>query len=83
MPVSYTHLTGVDRAALQQEFQNLQDEIDQIADTTTFNDMKIMNGTYGKKGSVAGSGDVPLITGLELTDVAATKGCLLYTSRCV
>ena len=42
---SGTNDSGVDRAALQQEFKNLQDEIDQIADTTTFNDMKLLDGS--------------------------------------
>ncbi len=41
---SGTNDSGVDRAALQQEFQNLQDEIDQIASTTTFNDMALLDG---------------------------------------
>ncbi len=42
-----TNDNTVDRAALQQEFQNLQDEIDQIATTTTFNDMNLLDGTLG------------------------------------
>ncbi len=41
---SGTNDSNVDRAALQQEFQNLQDEIDQIAATTTFNDMQLLDG---------------------------------------
>ncbi len=41
---SGTNDSGVDRAALQQEFANLQDEIDQVASTTTFNDMALLNG---------------------------------------
>ena len=44
---SGTNDSGVDRAALQQEFSNLQDEIDQIASTTTFNDMGILDGSLG------------------------------------
>lgn len=44
---------GVDRAALQQEFKNLMDEIDQVAETTTFNNMRILAGKYGSANAVA------------------------------
>lgn len=56
---SGTNDSGVDRAALQQEFSNLQDEIDQIASTTTFNDMGILDGSLGggKIGFVAGAAE--------------------------
>ncbi|HWS28699.1 MAG TPA: flagellin [Clostridia bacterium] len=42
---SDTNDDGVDRAALQTEFQQLIDEIDNIADTTKFNGKTLLDGT--------------------------------------
>ena len=65
---SDTNDSGVDRAALQQEFSNLQDEIDQIASTTKFNNMALLDGTGGA-GSATGTPVAPNVTG-ALTDAA-------------
>ena len=43
---SDTNETTVDRAALNLEFQELQDEIDLIANLTEFNTMKLINGDW-------------------------------------
>lgn len=41
--------TADDRTALNQEFQQLRQEIDRIADTTTFAGQKLLNGTFDKQ----------------------------------
>ncbi|MBP3621113.1 MAG: flagellin [Lachnospiraceae bacterium] len=38
-----------DRDAIQEEINNLIDEIDQIADTTAFNDQKLLNGDMNRR----------------------------------
>jgi len=48
-----TNQDSVDREALQLELNQLVNEIDQIADTTEFNQMQLLNGTGGT--SVAGA----------------------------
>lgn len=49
---SDTNTDSVDRAALQQEFDNLQKEIDQIARTTKFNDTVLLDGSMETKQAV-------------------------------
>ena len=49
---SDTNVT-IDRDALQLEFQNLQEEIDQISQTTKFNDTVLLDGSLGS-GAVQG-----------------------------
>lgn len=44
---SDTNETTVDRAALDAEFQQLIAEIDDIADKTSFNDMNLLDGSFG------------------------------------
>lgn len=46
---SDTNEKTVDRAALQQEFKQLQAEIDDIAEKTVFNDQKLIDGTFSSK----------------------------------
>jgi len=43
--------TSDDRAALQEEIQQLKDEIDRIGNTTEFNTMKLLNGNLKSAGS--------------------------------
>jgi flagellin len=75
---SDTNVT-IDRNALQKEFKHLQDEIDQIADTTKFNDTILLNGDMQTNSAViqvgAEEGQTLAIgiksintTGLSLTD---------------
>ena len=50
--------TGVDRQALQDEVDQLCAEIDRIADTANFNELKLMDGTMdGEKRAVISVGD--------------------------
>ncbi len=67
---SDTNEKVIDRGALQQEFAQLQEEINDIASKTVFNDQKLIDGTFASKvksmtstdGSVTiGSG--PAVTG--------------------
>ena len=46
---------AVDRPSLDAEFQQLIKEIDQIADTTTFNDMNLLDGSFTDKQIQVGS----------------------------
>ena len=46
---------AVDRPSLDAEFQQLIKEIDQIADTTTFNDMNLLDGSFTNKFVQVGS----------------------------
>jgi len=53
---SDTNEQTVDRAALQQEFSALLDEVDQIAGKTRFNDQNLIDGTFQKNKMSLGSG---------------------------
>lgn len=48
----------IDRNALQLEFENLQEEINQIASTTKFNDTVLLDGSLGISGTSTGGGGV-------------------------
>ena len=53
---SDTNEDDVDREALQSEFSALRSEIDDIANKTTFNNKKLLNGSFGTKYTIdAGS----------------------------
>lgn len=54
-----------DRSAISAEFDQLKDEIDQISEQTTFNNMKILDGTLGGQSAV-------LKTGLDGAAVTAS-----------
>ena len=51
---SDTNEDSVDRVALDAEFQQLIDELDDIAADTAFNDMKLLDGSFGSVYSVDG-----------------------------
>jgi flagellin len=59
--------TPGDRAAIQREIAQLREEIERIAQDTTFNGKEILNGTLGALNFQIGSerGDVLAITGLD------------------
>ena len=79
---------GVDRQALQDEVNQLCAEIDRIADTANFNELKLMNGsmdakasteiklkTEGGKTTVDGVKDITVNTGSALTlQIGETSG---------
>ncbi|TAA40329.1 MULTISPECIES: flagellin [Corallincola] len=44
-----------DRGALQEEVNQLQDELDRIADTTTFGDRKLLDGSFGTESFQVGA----------------------------
>jgi len=75
--------TSLDRGALQKEVNALVDEIDDIAKTTEFNTMKLLDGTFSGKKIQAGAnkGQEMAITigtvsasGLSVTDLKALNG---------
>ena len=57
------------REEMQKEINALNEEIDRISQTSNFNGTKLFQGG----GGTGGAAGVPDITGLELTDTAATK----------
>lgn len=74
---------AVDRPSLDAEFQQLIKEIDQIAETTTFNDMNLLDGSFtGKQIQVGSNAGVTLAIsinsmdseGLGLKPAAGTPG---------
>ncbi|MBO5166782.1 MAG: flagellin [Lachnospiraceae bacterium] len=48
-------LTTVDRSYIQAEVKQLMDEIDRVADTTTFNEQNLLDGTFTGKGMQVGA----------------------------
>ena len=67
-----TNDTTVDRGALDLEFKQLQEEIGQIKDTVTFNDMNIFGQTFTIQ-SGANSGDT---TTFQVSNMAAPTGSI-------
>ncbi len=55
---SATNEDSVDRVALQAEFAELISEIDDISEDTKFNDMSLLNGTFGTKVTVDPGSDI-------------------------
>ncbi|MBQ9136392.1 MAG: flagellin [Lachnospiraceae bacterium] len=48
-------LTTVDRSYIQAEVKQLMDEIDRVADTTTFNEQNLLDGSFTGKGMQVGA----------------------------
>ena len=73
----------VDRAALQSEVAQLQQEINRVADTTQFNKQNILNGDFQNKnlqvGANAGQSIGVSITGIKTTCTDALKGTSVDT----
>lgn len=69
--------TDDDRAALQDEVSQLQDELDRIAETTEFNTMKLLDGSLSTKGAsttgsvTIGTADAFTATEAKLTSTGA------------
>ena len=73
----------VDRAALQSEVAQLQQEINRVADTTQFNKQNILNGDFQNKnlqvGANAGQSIAVSITDIKTTCTAALNGTSVDT----
>ena len=73
----------VDRAALQSEVAQLQEEINRVADTTQFNKQNILNGDFQNKnlqvGANAGQSIDVSITDIKTTCTAALNGTSVDT----
>ena len=67
-----TYDDDVDRKALQDEVDQLNSEINRIADSANFNGTKLLDGSLSGTGSSAGASTVK--TDLDLTDVEAVAG---------
>ncbi|OAG28580.1 flagellin N-terminal helical domain-containing protein [Thermodesulfatator autotrophicus] len=72
--------TDADRESLNAEFQQLKAELDRIANTTSFNNRKILDGTFGKAAFQVGPNVGELIE-LELTTSVKTKDVGRYADR--
>ena len=67
-----TYDDEVDRKALQDEVDQLNSEINRIADSANFNGTKLLDGSLSGTGSSSGVSTVK--TNLSTTDIEATKG---------
>ncbi len=67
-----TYDDDVDRKALQDEVEQLNSEINRIADSANFNGTKLLDGSLAAGGS--GSSAAPVVGGLDTDTVVATKG---------
>lgn len=69
---------SVDRGALDQEFQALLSEIDDISSKTTFNEMNLLNGSFGSVAAVAAGSEIAVgsggITSISLTGFSTGAG---------
>ncbi len=72
---SDTNTDGVDRNALDAEFQQLLTEIDDISGKTKFNNMNLLDGTYGVSIDAAASDldDVVGVTSITVEGAAASE----------
>ena len=75
--------TPGDRAAIQREIAQLREEIERIAQDTTFNGKDILNGTMGALNFQIGSerGDVLAITGLDARATTLGQETVLLTGN--
>lgn len=60
---------SVDRASLDQEYQDLMTEIERIADSTKFNGQNVLNGSFGSTLTINGT-DLSAANGVE--DISST-----------
>ena len=75
---------GADRTEIQKEINQLNSEINRIADTTEFNTQKLLNGSLGANGTSSNTGNVDIksVSGLKVgdyeftVDTAATKAAI-------
>jgi len=69
--------TSSDRSSLQAEVSQLQSELDRIAETTTFNGKKVLDGTFGGAKFQVGANANQVIS----FSIASAKGTDLGTNR--
>ena len=67
---SDTNDDSVDRAALDAEFQQLKDEIDDIANKTAFNGKKLLDGTFGASVTIDESASEIKVGALGVTSIS-------------
>lgn len=79
--------TADDREAIQSEIEQLQSEIDRISDTTEFNTMNLLDGTFSNKtfqiGANAGQTMSVSIGNLDTSSLGLTSGTTLKTQSAV
>ncbi|WP_300684066.1 flagellin N-terminal helical domain-containing protein [Acutalibacter sp. 1XD8-36] len=69
-----TYDDEVDRKALQDEVDQLNSEINRIADSANFNGTKLLDGSLSATGGSAGANSVKFSYNVTTTDTTATKG---------
>ena len=80
-------LTSVDQSYIQAEIKQLMTEVDRVADTTTFNEQSLLNGSFTAKGLQVGAEagqhiDIS-ITAMDMKTLAATanKASITWTDK--
>ena len=71
--------SGTERAALQAEVSQLQQEINRIAETTTFGGRKLLDGTFGTESFQVGSNANETIS-ISIANSRATRGAAKRSS---
>ncbi|MBL4830782.1 MAG: flagellin [Aliivibrio sp.] len=71
-----------DRVAIQEEVSALNDELNRIAETTSFGGNRLLNGTFGTKSFQIGSdsGEAVMLTMGNLRSDTASMGGMTYTA---
>ena len=80
---SDTNEDAIDRDALQAEFSQLQDELDNISKDTTFNNQKLLDGSLSTTQKSIGSGTVLNGSGMNATVGNADAGTYGYSVEVV
>ena len=75
MSANGTYDNTTDRAQLQKEMDQLNDEINRIADSANFNGIKLLDGSMDAKGNIRGTGSAAApgsVTSIGIPDVGPT-----------
>ena len=75
MSANGTYDNTTDRAQLQKEMDQLNDEINRIADSANFNGIKLLDGSMDAKGNIRGTGSAAnpgSVTSIGIPDVGPT-----------
>jgi len=82
---SDTNEDSVDRVALDKEFKALIDELDDIATDTAFNDMKLLDGSFGAAFTVNDTGTIEVglvgVTDIQFSGFAAGDYTIEFTDN--
>ncbi len=77
MSANGTYDNTTDRAQLQKEMDQLNDEINRIADSANFNGIKLLDGSMDAKGNIRGTGSAVnpgSVTSINIASLGSTVG---------